>query len=172
MFGAVLAVADAPVGAAGRPAAQRRVERLDVNLRAVVDDGASKPQRFIIRVRPGSRTAVRNSLTAHGDQILGEHESIDGLTAVVHGENLAALNDNDAILSVSTDAIVRTDSLLGGLLGGVVGAVVAVVKVVVVVVDTVVNVLGMVLLPNGADTAGPFVAPSVLRQTLGVDNTN
>ena len=164
MFGAVLAVADAPVGAAGRPAAPRRVERLDKHLRAVLDDGASRPQRVIIRVRPGSRTAVRNSLTAHGDQILGEHESIDGLTAVVHGEDLAALNDNDEILSVSTDAIVRTDSLLGGLLGGVV-------KLVVAVVDVVVDVVG-VLLPNGADTAGPVVAPAVLRQTLGVDNTS
>jgi serine protease AprX len=164
MFVAVLAGADAPVGAAARPASQRRVERLDVNLRAVVDDGASNPQRVIIRVRPGSLTSVRNSLTDHGDQILGEHESIDGLTAVVHGEDLAALNDNDAILSVSTDAIVRTDSLLGGLLGGVV-------KVVVAVVNVVLSVVGIVL-PNGADTFGPVVAPAVLRQTLGVDNTS
>ena len=41
-------------------------------------------------------------------------------TAVVHGEDLAALAQNDAVLSVSADAIVHPNGLLGGLLGGVV----------------------------------------------------
>jgi serine protease AprX len=122
----------------------------------------------IIRVRSGSRTALRESLTSHGDQVLGELDSIDALTAVVHGEDLAGLADNDDILSVSADAVVRPHGLLGavgGLLGGVL-------KVVVSVVDIVVGVVGNVLLPNGADTAGPVVSPDVLRQTLGVDSTS
>ena len=62
---------------------------------------------------------------------------------------------------MSSDAIVRPHGLLGGLLGGVL-------KLVVDVVGGLVNVL----LPNGADTSGPAVAPAVLRQTLGVDNTS
>jgi serine protease AprX len=159
---AALVVADTPTGAAvGSRAPQHRTERLDANLRAALDDGAAKPQRVIIRVKPGSRTALRNGLTAHGDTILGEHESIDALTAVVHGEDLGALADNESILSISSDAVVRPHSLLGGLLGGVLNVVTG-------LLNTVVNVL----LPNGADTAGPVVAPAVLRQTLGVDNTS
>ncbi len=35
-----------------------------------------------------------------------------------------------------------------------------------------VKTVGSVLLPNGADTSGPVVAPAILRQTLGVDNTS
>jgi serine protease AprX len=157
---AVLAVADAPVGAA-KHAPQRHAERLDANLVAVLADIAPEPQRVIIRVRPGSRPALRNSLTAHGDQILGEHESIDALTAVIHGGDLATLADSEAVLSISSDAIVRPHGLLDGLLGLVGG-----------LVKTVVNVVGAVLLPNGADTSGPVVAPAVLRETLGVDNTS
>lgn len=162
---AVLAVADVQVGAAGGRVTPRRAERLDLELRAVLADSAPEPQRVIIRVRPGSRTTFRKSLIAHGDQILGEHESIDGLTALIHGEDLAALADNDAILSVSVDAVVRPTGLLGGLLGGVL-------KLAVGLVNTVVSLVGTVLLPNGADTAGPVVAPEVLRQTLGVDDTS
>src|SRR6266550_5014312 len=126
MIVAVLPVADVALGAAGSRASQHRAEKLDARLRAVLDDSTPDPQRIIIRVRPGSRLALRSSLTAHGDQVLGEHESIDALTAVVHGADLAALADNDAILSVSCDAIVRPHSLLGGVLG-VVGGVVGVV---------------------------------------------
>jgi serine protease AprX len=161
MIVAILAVADAPVGAAGSLAGQRRAERLDAQLRAVLNDSTPEPQRVIIRVRPGSQPAVRNSLTAHGDQIVSEHESIDALTAVIHGGDLATLADSDVVLSISSDAIVRPHGLLGGLLGGVVGALVN-------LVDAVVEVF----LDNGADTSGPIVAPAVLRQTLGVDNTS
>jgi serine protease AprX len=158
LIGAVFAVADPPVRAAGSRA-PRRAERLDAKLRAVVDDGAAAPQRVIIRVRPGSRHAVRESLAAHGDAVLAEHESIDGLSAVVHGNDLAELAGNDDILSVSADAIVRPHGLLGGVLGGVVNL----------VVDVVVSLVNVVL-PNGADTEGPIAFPTVLRQTLGVDN--
>jgi serine protease AprX len=161
MMGAAFAVADPPVDAAGNRAPRRHSGRLDAKLREAVDAGASQSQRVIIRVRPGSRGDVRKSLAAHGDQILGEHESIDALSAVVHGNDLAELADNDAILSVSADAIVRPHGLLGGLLG-------LVVKTVVSLVDVVANVL----LPNGADTEGPVAMPAVLRQTLGVDGSS
>jgi len=162
---AVLSYPDARMRAAGSRTSASRAARLDVTLRAVLDDQSPPPQRVIIRVRSGSRPALRDSLTNHGDQILGEHESIDALTAVVHGEDLAALADNDAVLSVSSDAIVRPHGLLGGVLGVVGGLVGGVVNVLG-------QVVGLVLLDNGADTSGPVVAPVVLRQTLGVDNSN
>jgi serine protease AprX len=164
MIAAVFAVADAPAVAAGSGAPQRHTERFDANLRAVLDNSTPEPQRVIIRVRPGSRVALKNSLTAHGDQILSEHESIDALTAVVHGEDLAALSDNDAILSVSSDAIVRPHSLLGGLLDGAVNLLLK-------VVDGLVTIVDAVLLPNGAEVSGPIVAPAMLRQSLGVDGS-
>src|SRR5438552_1425799 len=82
---AVLAVND--TGAAASGMSQRRAARLDAHLRAVLNEPAPDPQRVIIRVRPGNRPALRDNLVAHGDQILSEHESLDMLTAVIHGED-------------------------------------------------------------------------------------
>jgi serine protease AprX len=169
VLAAAFVAPQATVKAAG-PAVHHR-ERLDTSLRGVLDQTSPLPQRVIIRVRPGSRVTLRESLTAHGDQILAEHDSLDALTAVVHGEDLGALVDNDFVLSVSTDAIVHAHGLLGGLLGGVVGLVGTVVKVVVAVVEVAVDIVGIVL-PNMADTSGPAVPPAVLRQTLGVSNSS
>src|SRR3954464_15466882 len=84
---AVLAAPHSVVTAAGLHTVQHRA-RLDMRLRGIVDEASPAPQRVIIRVRPGSRLALRDTLTAHGDQILAEHDSLDALTAVVHGEDL------------------------------------------------------------------------------------
>ncbi len=162
---AFFASGGAPIRATGaavsqQRGAQHRLARLDSALRASVDDGTLGPQRVIVRVRPDQRAAVRNSLTAHGDQILADHDSIGAFTAIVHGEDLPELADNDAILSVSADAIVRPHSLLGGIVGGLLN-----------VVGGVLNLATDILLPNGANTSGPIVEPQILRQTLGVDNT-
>ncbi len=131
-----------------------------MKLRAALDNSSALPQRVIIRVRPGSRPALRDIVTGRGGQIVQEHDSIDALTAVVNGDDLAQLVDSDSVLSISADAIVRPHSLLGGLVGGLLRT-----------VGGVVNVVGNVLLPNGADTSGAEVPPAVLRQTLGVDNS-
>ena len=69
VLAAVFAAPQATVNAAGQRVVQHRA-RLDTKLRAVLDETAPAPQRVIIRVRPGSRLALRDSLTAHGDQIL------------------------------------------------------------------------------------------------------
>ena len=58
---------------------------------------------------------------------------------------------------MSADAIVRPHGLLDGLLGIVGGVVDLASKV----VGGLVNVVGNVLLPNGADTSGPAVPPAV-----------
>ena len=155
---ALLIAMSAPVRAGAPRTPPHRVDRLDARLRAALDANTSEPERVIIRVRPGSWPTLRDRLVAHGDQILGEHESLDTLTAIVHHEDLTVLADNDAVLSVSADAIVRPHGLLGGVLG-VVGGLLKV-------------VVGLVELPNGADTSGPVVAPAVLRQTLAVDSTS
>jgi serine protease AprX len=156
---AIFAGSGVPMRAGARGPAHRTA-RLDAALRAVLNDSASGSERIIVRVRPEHRAAVRQSLTAHGDRILAEHDSIDALTAVVHRSDLAELADNDAILSVSSDAIVRPHGLLGGLVGGALG-----------LVGDVITLAVNVILPNGADTSGPIVAPALLRQTLGVDGS-
>ena len=154
-----LLVALAGVGAA--TAAPRHGSRLDNHLRAVIEAQTNEPQRVIIRVRTGYRETLRRALVEHGDRILAIHESLDAVAALVHYEDLDALAQQDFIASVSTDAPVQAEGLLGGVLGVVGG-----------LVQTVGNVVGAILLPNGADTSGPAVPPSVLRSTLGVNNSN
>jgi serine protease AprX len=145
------------IAAASRRAQDR--QKLDINLRAALDAGRRESQRVIIRTRAGETAEIRRTLSAHGDQVVADHESIDALTAVVHADDLDALAARDGVISVSTDAIVEA-KLLTGLIGGLLRT-----------VGGLVEVVGSVLLPNGADTQGPAVPPAVLRDTLGLKNT-
>jgi serine protease AprX len=160
---AVFAGADAPLKAEQGRTLARRGARLDSVLRAVLNDSTPPPQRVIIRVKAGARGALRSDVAAHGGRIVAEHDSLNALTAVVRGEDLARLADSDAILSISRDVVVRPHSLLGGL-GGLVGSLVG-------TLENVVGVVANILLPNGADTSGPPVPPDVLRSTLGVNGS-
>ena len=146
----------------GTAAARRQPgirHKLDISLRAALDAGRRDSQRVIIRTRAGERPALRRTLTAHGDRIIADHNSIDAVTAVVHGDDLEALAAQAGVLSISTDAVVEA-KLLGGLLGGLLR-----------VTGSLIQVVGSVLLPNGADTDGSAVAPQVLRETLGVNGS-
>src|SRR5688572_437195 len=163
---AVTSLGDARLLAGQRRAAARQHARLDTRLNEEVAAGRATAQRVIIRVRSGQRDAIRRSLEAHGDQVLAEHASVNALTAVVHGDDLASLASSDGVVSVSTDAIVRAH-LLGGLLGGVVGVVGGLVGA---VVGTLGGLVGVVLDP-ATNTEGPAVPPRVLRETLGVGST-
>jgi serine protease AprX len=80
--------------------------KLDRALREALASGRAAPQTVIIQVRPGARTALRQALLDHGDDIRAEHPAIDALTAHVHGEDLASLANDPAILSMSSDATV------------------------------------------------------------------
>jgi serine protease AprX len=137
-----------------------RATRLDATLQELVARGSDVPQRVIIRVQPGKRAALRQSLIAHGDQVLFDHPSIDAITAVVHGLDLGPLADGDQTLSIAADAIVRPTGLLGNLTSGLTSLTSS-------LLNTVVNVI----LPGGGDTSGPAVPPSVLRNTLGVGDS-
>lgn len=156
---AIAAITLSPMAPAttAAPAPARRTSRLDLTLQKLVDRGVQEPQRVIIRVRPGRRAALGQSLRGHGDRLVAEHSSIDAITAVVHGTDLAALANDDSILSISADAIVRPTGLLG-LVG--------------VLTSSLLETVGNVILPGGADTSGPAVSPAVLRSTLGVDDTS
>ena len=130
--------------------------RLDATLQAVVDQQVREPQRVIVTVRAGSREAVRQRLTAHGDQVLSEHRALDGITAILHAEDLPVLATSSDVLSIAADAIVRPtqlDSALSLLSG---------------TADSLVDLVGNVILPGNGDTSGPAVHPALLRSTLGV----
>src|SRR5687768_8388110 len=87
-------------GAQG-PKRSDHFRKLDGWLRATVDSRTDDRQRVIIRVQPGTLSSVRSLLTSHGDSILAEHGGIDALTAVVHAEDLSALDSGQSIISVS-----------------------------------------------------------------------
>jgi serine protease AprX len=80
--------------------------KLDKVLRAARTNGTV--QRVIIQTRAGSSAALIQSLQRHGDLVQAEHPSLNALTAVVHGEDLAALEADPAVLSVSIDAEVTS----------------------------------------------------------------
>ncbi|HZM60770.1 MAG TPA: S8 family serine peptidase, partial [Vicinamibacterales bacterium] len=159
---AILSVADGRLSASS---ARARHQRLDAKLRVVVDSGNEEPQRVIIRVRKGAHDELRRVLSSHGDAIVSEHESIDALTAVVHGDDLGALADREDVLSVSADAVVRPHGLLGGVLGVVDGLVTVATNVVSGLLETVGGII------DPSEMTGPAVPPRTLRDTLGVNNT-
>jgi serine protease AprX len=173
---ALLALAFVAAGdfgvAADQLPSRRLMERLDGHLRQAVAARRSEPQRVIIRVRPGQRDAIRRLLEGHEDTVLAEHQSLEAMTAVVHGDDLAALAAHDAIVSMSTDAIVRPHGqLLGGLLGGLTQTLVKVVEVAVGTVTGLVgDIVGILHFDPAENTQGPEVPPPVLRETLGLDD--
>ena len=60
LLAAIVAVPQTMVNAAGPRVVHHR-DRLDSRLRGVVEQGAPQSQRVIIRVRPGSRPALRRA---------------------------------------------------------------------------------------------------------------
>ena len=136
-----------------------RVTRLDATLQELVARGSQAPQRVIIRVKPGKRAALRQSLIAHGDQVLFDHASIDAITAVVHGLDLGAGRRGPDVVDrgrfrrathgSSRKPHDQPDERDRSLL----------------------KTVAQVILPGGGDTSGPAVPPSVLRNTLGVGDS-
>ena len=152
------------------PKRSHNLRKLDGWLKATYDSRTEQRQRVIIRVRPGTLSSVRSLLTSHGDSVLAESGAIDSMTAIVHAEDLASLDSGLSILSVSTDAVIRTKGgLLGGLLGFVVQTVATVVETVVDVAGNLLNTGGTLLDP--AECYGPAVPPRVLRDTLGLSGS-
>jgi serine protease AprX len=95
--------------AAGSVSAQVRHSKLDRVLREVLNVGSSTESvRVIVQTRPGTRAAVKKSLQSHGDRVVAEHPSLDGLTATIHRDDLASLDANPSVVAVSVDADVTS----------------------------------------------------------------
>jgi serine protease AprX len=153
-------VAVTVLSSTGRVEAQLELtDSLDAILRDVVARGVREPQRVIVTAREGRRAILRQQLTAHGDPVVAEHPSVNAVTAIVHAEDLLALAGSSDVLSIAADAVVRPTSLTG-VIAGVTST-----------IGTLVDTIGNVVLPGNGDTSGVAVPPSVLRATLGVDNS-
>ncbi len=69
-------------------------------------------QSVIITTKPGYRQAVRDSLSAHGDRVIGEFPALNAITAEVHCEDLVVLPSSAATTSISVNARVAAQQLL------------------------------------------------------------
>jgi serine protease AprX len=105
-FTRALTIALCVIGVGAPAAAQGRRSKLDKVLRAAASHAV--PQRVIIQTRPGSRAALKRALQQHGDVVQAEHPGLNALTVVLHGEDLAALEADPSVLSVSIDAEVSS----------------------------------------------------------------
>jgi serine protease AprX len=104
----VLAVAAAvllPVSAQASSRATGRFSKLDRALREAAASPSPAVQRVIIQTHSAAeRAALKKALLGHGDVVESEHPSLNALTVVVHGEDLAALAANPAAAVVSSDS--------------------------------------------------------------------
>jgi serine protease AprX len=89
-----------------QPAAAERASKLDRFLRGAKREGAV--HRVIIQTRDGRRSALKKALESHGDAVQAEFPSLNALTVSLHGEDLAVLEADSSILSISIDAEVRS----------------------------------------------------------------
>ena len=80
--------------------------KLDKALREALEAGDRGLKRVIIRTKKGASGTVRDALEQYGDEVKGEHLSVDGVTAVVAGDVLEILANASIIESVSIDAVV------------------------------------------------------------------
>ena len=91
----------------GPASAAERRSKLDKLLQEAASSGTATLQ-VIVRTTPGTRAAVKKALQKHGDVVVAEHPSLDALTVSLHREDLASLDRNPSVLSVSTDAEVTS----------------------------------------------------------------
>ena len=92
-------------GPKAAPPAKAR-HKLDKALDEARDAGATS-HKVIVTVRQGCLPAAVDSLTRHGARIKARHDSIQAISAEVTDANLADLQADDCVQSVSTDALVK-----------------------------------------------------------------
>ena len=72
--------------------------------------GNNGPTKVIVRTVPGSRPAVVNRLQQQRYPVVSQSDLIDAVSTVVDAAGLAGLDDDPAVVSISTDAAVFADS--------------------------------------------------------------
>ena len=90
-------------------APKQRPSKLDRVLRKAAAAGDSSPLRVIVRTRPGRSASVGERLARHGDRIEANHRRLESLTALVHGDDLLALEADPDVEALSIDAVISAD---------------------------------------------------------------
>jgi serine protease AprX len=88
-------------------AAERHTRKVDVHLQRQLKGGSST-ERVIVRLKPGRRAAVAQTLRQRGHAVYGDHPGIDALSSEISLDTLKALAKNPAVESISTDADLDT----------------------------------------------------------------
>src|SRR5688572_28790440 len=92
-------------------AAEQRHAKLDESLNDSLARGCKGTKSVIIRTRPGSREAVRNSLAAQGRRVKGEFPALDAISVDVSCADLKAIAAFRETASVSDNATVHGHQL-------------------------------------------------------------
>src|SRR4029453_12369696 len=87
--------------------------KLDRVRKQAADRGDASSQRVIVRTRRDRAAAVADRLKKHGDHVESEHRRLNSFTAVVHGDDLRALEADPDVEGLSVDAIVMADQVAG-----------------------------------------------------------
>src|ERR1041384_2160369 len=111
LFAAVLLV---PTGLFG----QNVSHKIDHAVAATLNASPAAPQRVIITTLPGSRAAIKQSLTARGDAVLGENTRFSTLTAQVAGGDITMFAGNAGVTGIHADARIATNAAAGSVSGG------------------------------------------------------
>ncbi|MDH4066907.1 MAG: DNRLRE domain-containing protein, partial [Acidobacteriota bacterium] len=118
---AALVALSAPVGAQGRSgrSAEAGHVKLDRHLqqrvtRALDDDA---PEKVIVRLRPGARRGIIQRLRAQGATITADLPVVEAVATRLPGRMLRQLAEDRDVLSISTDAPVRTHGLSSAVTG-------------------------------------------------------
>src|ERR1051325_7211943 len=99
-----------PVGSFGQGVSHK----IDHAVAAQLQSSPTAPQRVIITTLPASREAIKQSLTARGNTVVGENSRFSTLTANVAGGDITMYAGNAAVTGIHADAKIVTHAAPGG----------------------------------------------------------
>src|SRR5437763_1234977 len=106
----VAAVLLVPTGSFGQGASHK----IDHAVAAKLQSSPTSPQRVIITTLPASRAAIKQSLNARGNTVLGENARFSTLTANVAGGDISMYAGNATVTGIHADAKILSHTVPGG----------------------------------------------------------
>src|SRR5947207_1395809 len=100
----------------------QNAHKIDHAVAAKLNASPTARQRVIITTLPSSRAAIKQSLTARGNTVIGENARFSTLTAQVAGGDITMYAGNAGGTGVHADARILTNAASGGGSGSAVSA--------------------------------------------------
>src|SRR5438552_1391124 len=94
------------------PAAADRKPKWDQALQYAISRNVTSSLDVIIRVAPGGQSVVGGKLASKGRAVTGEQASINAFSATIYAADLADLDDDPLVTSLSLNAVVRAHQTL------------------------------------------------------------